>query len=470
MNSEREGWHKGAAPGDLTERQREVVRLIVDGKTNSEIAQQFGISLDGAKYHVREVCSRIGVDTREEVAEWWRQQRGMRARFAVTARWSRMPAVVKWGLGVTAAAAAGVVVVAVFALLFAASSDDGDGGLSPGVWVAVARPNIEERVLPDGQTGLAQGPMRISVMRHDGSELRAIGEPAEWAQVAFSPNGQWLYALGLDEDGLMEVVFFGLAGQDDIRHQMAYEVAPIGEAHWSPDSTRVAVAMNGSFSVLGIDGSAGRWKADGVLQTSTWSSQIWSADSTRFALVSLTRFALYSRDGALESEFDLTGPWLEAIPFDREVDDGTYIAGVDWDGPDRLHAFVNTVGDGDGELWRITGMHDGVSVNWNKPEIVEWEEHPYWRHRREVDLVQDQFAGAARVDTCRACPLEAQQGVAVTYTPPGLEPRYWHESDEVRIRLQVHVDGEWAEVPIEIDPRTIVPPTIQVVWDVLTIR
>jgi DNA-binding CsgD family transcriptional regulator len=448
---------------ELSPRQREVAALISEGKTNGEIATELCISLQGAKCHVSELLRALDLDTREEVAEWWRQQRGMRARFAVTARWSRMPALVKWGLG--GAAAAGVAVVAVFALLLATGSDDGDGGLSPGVWVAVARPDVVERALPDGQTGLAQGLLRISVMRHDGSQLRAIGAPADWAQVAFSPDGQWLYALGFDDDGLMSVVLFGLAGQADIRHQIEFENSPIGIPRWSPDSTRVAVAGSGELSILGTDGSAGRWESD-----SAWSPPTWSADSKSLAIVSQIGLSLHSRDGSVESEFELDGTWLEAIPVDPEVADSRYIGGVEWDGADRLHAFVTTIGDGDGEIWRIAGTRDGTSVSWDPPEVIEWDEHPYWRQTQEFDRVREQFPDAARVDTCRSCPLEVQQGVTVTYAPPDLEPRYWRESDEVRINLYVNVDGEWAQVPIEIDQRTIVPPIIQVVWDVLTIR
>ena len=70
---------------DLTERQREVLALIAGGKTNGEIADTLGISLDGAKYHVREIMGRLGVDSREEAAEWWRAHRGIAPTNAVAA-------------------------------------------------------------------------------------------------------------------------------------------------------------------------------------------------------------------------------------------------------------------------------------------------------------------------------------------------------------------------------------------------
>ncbi len=56
------GWSR------LTPRQRQVLRLVAAGRTNPEIAGTLGISLAGAKWHVSEVLSRLGVTSREEAA------------------------------------------------------------------------------------------------------------------------------------------------------------------------------------------------------------------------------------------------------------------------------------------------------------------------------------------------------------------------------------------------------------------
>jgi DNA-binding CsgD family transcriptional regulator len=53
----------------LTQREQEVLELIRRGLTNEEIAQRLGISLDGAKYHVSQILSKLGVVTREEAAQ-----------------------------------------------------------------------------------------------------------------------------------------------------------------------------------------------------------------------------------------------------------------------------------------------------------------------------------------------------------------------------------------------------------------
>ena len=65
---------------DLTPRQREVLALIAAGKTNAEIAEDLDISLDEAKYHVREILGKLGVESREEAAAAWREFRSPLAR------------------------------------------------------------------------------------------------------------------------------------------------------------------------------------------------------------------------------------------------------------------------------------------------------------------------------------------------------------------------------------------------------
>jgi len=57
-------------PDILTPRQQEVLALLREGLTNPQIAERLGISLDGAKFLVGEVISRLGVADRTEAARW----------------------------------------------------------------------------------------------------------------------------------------------------------------------------------------------------------------------------------------------------------------------------------------------------------------------------------------------------------------------------------------------------------------
>jgi DNA-binding CsgD family transcriptional regulator len=65
---------------EFTPRQRAVLDLLARGYTNGQIAEELGISLDGAKYHVSEILQKLGVDSREEAAEYWREFNSPRAR------------------------------------------------------------------------------------------------------------------------------------------------------------------------------------------------------------------------------------------------------------------------------------------------------------------------------------------------------------------------------------------------------
>ncbi|MEX1103835.1 MAG: helix-turn-helix transcriptional regulator, partial [Dehalococcoidia bacterium] len=91
---------------EITDRQREVLNLLAKGHSNGEIAQALGISLPGAKWHVRELMDRVGVESRDELAEWWERERSIRtsASRALRSLWA--------GLGL-ARVAAGAAVVAV---------------------------------------------------------------------------------------------------------------------------------------------------------------------------------------------------------------------------------------------------------------------------------------------------------------------------------------------------------------------
>ncbi len=57
-------------PDVLTPREFEVLALLREDLSNEEIAGRLGISLAGAKYHVSEILSQLGVASREEAAAW----------------------------------------------------------------------------------------------------------------------------------------------------------------------------------------------------------------------------------------------------------------------------------------------------------------------------------------------------------------------------------------------------------------
>lgn len=99
----------------LNARQRQVLDLLVAGKTNAEIGAELGITLDGAKWNVSEILTKLGLSSREEAADYWRWRSrpganlGRLAHGMVTFQWLSRPlakAAAVVGLGATVIAIA----------------------------------------------------------------------------------------------------------------------------------------------------------------------------------------------------------------------------------------------------------------------------------------------------------------------------------------------------------------------------
>ncbi len=58
-------------PAALTRRQLDVAELIASGLSNRDIAQRMFISGRTAEYHVRQIMTRLGVDSRAQIAAWY---------------------------------------------------------------------------------------------------------------------------------------------------------------------------------------------------------------------------------------------------------------------------------------------------------------------------------------------------------------------------------------------------------------
>ncbi|MCI0776831.1 MAG: helix-turn-helix transcriptional regulator [Chloroflexi bacterium] len=102
---------KPSNPDVLTPREQEVLALLREGLTNPQIAERLSISLDGAKYHVSEILSKLGVSSREEAARWEPSERPWWATAVAPLGWGWRRANVSW----LATAAAGVTAVLVVA-------------------------------------------------------------------------------------------------------------------------------------------------------------------------------------------------------------------------------------------------------------------------------------------------------------------------------------------------------------------
>ncbi|MCC6388684.1 MAG: helix-turn-helix transcriptional regulator [Dehalococcoidia bacterium] len=119
--------YRRGAPGELTPRQQEVITLLAAGRTNPEIADALGISLDGAKWHVREIFLRLEVESRDEAVAAWHDWNRPRARLGRALR-AAIPASIPARIaGIGAATATGTAGVALFAAAVATGNDPAPG-------------------------------------------------------------------------------------------------------------------------------------------------------------------------------------------------------------------------------------------------------------------------------------------------------------------------------------------------------
>ncbi|MCC7364786.1 MAG: hypothetical protein IT303_10475 [Dehalococcoidia bacterium] len=177
-----------ADPGDrlaeLTPRQRQVLDLIAQGKSNPQIADELGVTLDGAKHHVSEILGRLGFASRDEAAAWWRRRNGIAGMPARIRRRTRAILAVAATLGATAA---GLVVVLA---LFGGNDDDGPStSLPPGTWVA------HIHVDPADYRSI-----RIRMENLQTGEERFLGPPAQYGGLSFAPDGSAIIASAMEGD------------------------------------------------------------------------------------------------------------------------------------------------------------------------------------------------------------------------------------------------------------------------------
>lgn len=64
---------------DLTEREREILAQLADGRSNKEIARELGISDATVKVHIKHLLRKLGVKSRLEAAVWALQSPAFKA-------------------------------------------------------------------------------------------------------------------------------------------------------------------------------------------------------------------------------------------------------------------------------------------------------------------------------------------------------------------------------------------------------
>jgi dienelactone hydrolase/DNA-binding CsgD family transcriptional regulator len=156
-------------PDELTAREREVLDLLRRDFTNEQIAARLGISLDGAKYHVSQILSKLGVATRDEAAAVALAER--RRWWAAWPLWVKIG-----GAAAVASAAAGLTVLAWGVLRTGDAGENDDLDRLTDLRPNTVTYNSEDGVrivaswfLPEGQT---KPPVVILLHEQDGTRAQ----------------------------------------------------------------------------------------------------------------------------------------------------------------------------------------------------------------------------------------------------------------------------------------------------------
>lgn len=135
----------------LTPRKREVLDLLVRRRTNSEIAERLGISIQGVKWHVTELLDRYEVSNREELIACVEAERAPRARFRRMAAGLAGLLPVKAVVGAAAVAGVGAATLAAVVSASAIRGNASDQDASPAATQAGLPPGSVS--LPDAIDG-----------------------------------------------------------------------------------------------------------------------------------------------------------------------------------------------------------------------------------------------------------------------------------------------------------------------------
>jgi DNA-binding CsgD family transcriptional regulator len=323
---------------DLTDTQRRVLDLIAEGRTNYEIGQALGITLDGAKYHVTEILNKLGVDSREEAAAALVAPRAGRTAWLSGKSMRR---------GIAIAAGVGAVALGIGLVLALLARDEASG-----------RPAVQVAFLQGEPFG---ADMRIVVVDGDGNQ-RQIGETGRYRELAWSPDARHLMAHEATESSHRVRIFDVESGE-----AVAWEPAGFSSFAWSPDGRYLAVVSEESLSVRDVEGAEISVFVHPfeVRLNQQRVPVLWSPDSSVVAADGIDFLAMLGPDGTQE-QIGLPESVAEAgsiFPF--------------WDGPSSLEMLASSPQTGTGPP---TGEDDPPTIRVWRIDLTDqaagWEEIP----------------------------------------------------------------------------------------------
>jgi Tol biopolymer transport system component/DNA-binding CsgD family transcriptional regulator len=338
-------------PDLLTPREQEVLDLLREGLTNQQIAGRLGIGLYGARYHVSEILSKLGVGTREEAAAW--QPEAARLRRGLGAVLAAPFQAFAGGTGVKLAAAGsmGVAGIAVGLLLlgviFAATQEEPEPPENLGRLVYKDGGDIWTLALPKG------APVRLT---DDGRN-----HAPQW-----SPSGEWLLCEKPVERAPSELWVMRQDGTD--ARQVDTDVYQQEGYRWAPNDDRLAYITRGSAALVveTADGSGHRELLSAAAQQ--WDSigpyVEWSPDGQWIATTAAARDpfpADYVGLWALRAD----GNEARELVAARDAGYGLLVAGWAPDGATVLYSLQPSFSasfQADGLQWRAAALDAATSA------------------------------------------------------------------------------------------------------------
>ncbi|HEU0074150.1 MAG TPA: helix-turn-helix transcriptional regulator [Dehalococcoidia bacterium] len=214
-------------PDVLTPREQQVLALLKRGYSNRDIANELQITLSGAKYHVSEIISKLGVVSREEAATW-RPQRGA-ALAPMAALFARQGAGMKAAVLATGAAVITIALVVLIAVAAARGhrSIELGGALQPSptpTETAEVQPQIAS--VGPHMVGYIIGGGEFAGLNGNALKLTKQAGPGENTYI-IDDQTRFLWAVGesirfdKSKDGLRDQVFVAVALDSPLNNDLA---------------------------------------------------------------------------------------------------------------------------------------------------------------------------------------------------------------------------------------------------------
>ena len=408
-------------PDILTPREWEVLALLRDGLSNEAIAQRLGFTLAGAKYHVSEILSKLGVSSREEAAAWQPTERPwwLSAAAPVAALWGKvrlgwLPGAVTAGVAVVVAAGAGLLIWG----LLRTSGDDPSlvtGQLTP---TTVERACADKSPLSLEETQVfvyqtSDTPITISAVRADGAGSQQVICEVAGGSPAWSPSGRYIAYLG--SGGSLRLLDVE-TGRDTVVDDGRDGTPGISLEWWSPADDLLAYQRFSDRRPIGIWAVAPETASTALVQTPDILRFTWSPEGSRI-VYEIRGSPPGTSSASVTNELFLVNADGSGA---HKLTDGSLVHHQPWSPDGRLLAYWNEDRGGSSTIGDIHIMELESGRAFSLGEFTS-DEHPQWSPDRSRYVFHNL---AIDPEAQTAASLFDRPGVILAWSPDGGKVAY----------------------------------------------